>query len=1140
MINSVVRRRCATRVRTLVVTLILFLVSLAPIAAQEAGGTIVGTVTDPSGAAVASANVSIKNGATGVERNSATNADGVYTAPNLIPGTYEITITAPGFATVVVQGVGLLAGERREVSVAMHLGQVSDKVSVVSSEISDIQLASSEVRGVVDSHTVNELPLNGRDWTSLTLLEPGVAQVRTQKALGVSNDRPNRGLGTDVTIGGNRPQGNNYRLDGVSINDYSSGAPGSVTGGVLGVDAVQEFSVVTSNAPADYGKTSGGVINAASRSGTNAFHGSAYEFIRNSKLDARNFFDTAKDASGNLTVPPFIRNQFGATAGGPIIKDHTFFFADYEGLRQSLSQTTTITVPSANAKNGMLVACAATPPPPLPAYCQSGHLVTSPATDANGVNLAVKPFLALFPTPNISTNGDTGTYGFVAKQVTNEDFVTARIDHKISASDNLFGTYVYDRGQQENPDVYNFKQIGNQSSRQTFALEESHILTPTLVNTARFGFNRDVVIAFTTLSAINPAASDTSFGFNPGLPAGIITVGSGVTQFSGGLGAISAYRFHYNSFQVYDDLFWTRNKHSLKFGFYAERIQANQFTQGASPNGFFTFGGLASFLQNLPSTFQSLISTSQTPRDLRQSIFGGYVQDDYKIRPNLTLNLGLRYEMATVPTETAGQLSTLVNFTDTTPHLGSPYYSNQTLRNFAPRVGFAWDPFRKGKTSVRGAFGIYDVLPLPYQFQLLTLLSGPFTRGASVCANPPPQPPTAVCPMTQGDFPSAAFALLNPSNIRNAYVEPHPHRSYVEQWTLNVQQELFRNFTVTAGYVGSHGVHLPFHADEINDIQPTLTPAGYVWPGPGATGTRLFPNITGQVSTVLWSTSSTYNGLNLSAIKRLSHGLQFQGSYTFSKSIDTGSSGIAGDTFGNSVSSLPTFDPRLRRGLSDFDVRHVGAINAIWLIPSPTSSEGASKWLVSGWQLGGIYTVTSGLPFTPTIGGDPLGLKGADLYAFPNRVPGCNPVNSNFKSNKMRYLNLSCFTLPLQTPAIAAQCRTFGFVAPSGSNPGNPGIAGTCANLIGNSGRNTVSGPGLQEFDFSLFKNNPVHRISETFNVQFRWEIFNIFNHANFNPPAPAQRQVFAASGAQNNTGILTSPTITTSRQMQFALKIIW
>ena len=1117
MANAMRHKKTSIETRALSAMIALFVVLMivpSPhLRAQEAGGTILGVVTDPSGAAVGGVNLTIKNVATGVERSVATNGDGLFVAPNLLPGAYEVRVEATGFASTVVSDIVLTVGERREINVTLKIGQASDKVTVVGSQISDVQLASSAVGNVVDSHTVVELPLNGRDWTSLTLLEPGVAQIRTQKAIGVSNDRPNRGLGTDETIGGNRPQGNNYRLDGVSINDYSSGAPGSITGAVLGVDAVQEFSVVTSNAPADYGKTSGGVINAASRSGTNSFHGSAYEFLRNSALDTRNFFDKA-------TVPPFKRNQFGASGGAPIIKDHTFFFGDYEGFRQGLSQTNTIVVPSQAARNGTLCSI----PQPAPNPCATSQLPVGPNTDANGVDLSVKRFLPLFPMPTaLLGNGDTGNYSFVGKQITNEDFATTRIDHKLSASDTLFGTYLFDRGDVANPDAYDFKNVGNTSRRHTVALEESHIFSAALVNTARFGFNRNVVIAFSTLSAINSAAADTSFGFNPGDPVGIITVGSGVTQFSGGLGAISEYSFHYNSYQLSDDLFRTRNKHSLKFGFYSERIQSNQFTQGASPNGFFIFGGLKSFLQNQPSTFQTLLSTSHTPRDLRQTIYSGYVQDDYKFRPNLTLNLGVRYEMATVPTETAGQLSTLVNFTDSVPHLGSPYFSNPTKRNFSPRVGFAWDPFKHGKTSVRGAFGMYDVLPLPYQFELLTLLSAPFTQGSSVST-------------AAGDFPTLAFSKAkNPTNLRNAYVEPNPHRSYVEQWSLNVQRELFPSFTLITGYVGSHGVHLPFHADEINDFQPTLSPAGYLWPGPGLNGTRLFPNISGQVSAVMWSGSSTYHGLNLEGIKRLSHGFQIQGSYTFSKSIDTSSSGIAGDTFGNSVSSLPTFDPRLRRGLSDFDVRNVLAINAIWRIPSPTSWSAGPGWFASGWQVGGIYTLTSGLPFTPVIGGDPLGLKGADLYAFPNRVPGCNPVNPNYKANGLRYLNLSCFTLPVAPASMAASCKPF-----PGAAAAPPAGEVYCANLLGNSGRNTVIGPGLNDFDFSLFKNNPIHRISETFNVQFRWEIFNIFNHANFNPPAPAARQVFAASGTLNNAGVLSNPTISSSRQIQFALKLIW
>src|ERR1700680_80842 len=436
--------------KILLVTLSAVLLSLLPMAvAQEAGGTLVGLVTDPDGGVVGTAAISITNVDTGVVRTVPSNGDGLYAAPNLVPGNYEVRVVAAGFSSPVVTGVTLTVGERREIDVHLEVGQVSEKVTVAGSQISDVQLSSSAVGNVVDSHTVNELPLNGRDWTSLTLLEPGVAQVRTQKALGISNDRPNRGLGVDITIGGNRPQGNNYRLDGVSINDYSSGAPGSITGAVLGVDAVQEFSVVASNAPADYGKNSGGVINAASRTGTNALHGTAYEFLRNSALDSRNFFDTKRDQSGNLVVPPFKRNQFGGSFGGPIRKDHTFFFADYEGLRQSLSTTNTITVPTATARTGQLTA---------------GTVAVSPL---------VAPFLActasscLFPLPNGAVNGDTGIYSFVAAQPTSEDFVTTRIDQKVSANDSLFGTYVFDRAQVSNPDAYNLKNVGNQSRRQT-------------------------------------------------------------------------------------------------------------------------------------------------------------------------------------------------------------------------------------------------------------------------------------------------------------------------------------------------------------------------------------------------------------------------------------------------------------------------------------------------------------------------------------------------------------------------------------------------------------------------------------------------------------------------------------------------
>ena len=1069
---------------------IMLCVSAVQMAAQEAGGTILGVVTDPTSGAVSDGMVTIKNTGTGVDRVVQTNADGLYVAPNLIPGTYELNITATGFTPAVFQNVVLTIGERREIDARLTVGQVTSNVTVSTGEVVDVDLASSAISGVVESQRVVDLPLNGRDWTSLELLQPGVAQVRTQSGLAISNQRANRGLGTDVTIGGNRPQQNNYRLDGVSINDFANGAPGSVQGSVLGVDAVQEFSVVTSNAPPDSGKTAGGVINAASRSGTNNFHGTAYEFLRNSVFDARNVFDIFKNQPIKI---PFKRNQFGASAGGPIIKDHTFFFADYEGLRQSQTVTNLDTVPSPT-------------------------LLNSSSTNAAIRNIATKIFPSASQIDQGSDNGNTATFTFLANQITTEDFFTTRIDHKLSSSDTFFGTYLFDRGQTASPDAFNFKNIGTKSGRHTVALEESHIFTPELLNSARFGFNRTVSIAPTTLSAINPAAADTSLGFVPGLTVGLININSNsITPFQGGLGAVGEYDFHYNSYQATDDLNWTRTKHSLKFGFYAERIQSNQLGT-ANPNGQFIFNSLANFVANIPASFNAPLGSTISPRDLRQSIYAAYDQDDYKFRPNLTFNIGLRYEMATVPTETANRIASLVNLNDAAPRLGAPYFSNPTLRNFSPRVGFAWDPFGSGKTSVRGAFGLYDVLPLPYEFELISILSAPyFESGTAIAAS--------------GDFPTGAFRKLNVTpRLRYGYVEQDPHRSYVEQWTLNIQRELFPTFTITAGYVGSHGVHLPTHTDDVNDFLPIQTSAGFLWPTTGAVETNSNPGV-GQISALMWAASSTYHSLNVQAIKRLSHGVQIQGSYTFSKSIDTSSSGIAGDTFGNSVSSLFWFNPGLRRGLSDFDVRHVAAINGLWMIPGPQMWSAAPKWVVSGWQVGGIYTLASGLPFTPTIGGDPLGLKspGGENFDFPNRRAGCNPVNGNFRtSGTLSYINLACFTPPT-APSSVAGCTPFS------------GVANTCANLLGSSGRNTAIGPGLSDFDFSLFKNNPIHRISEGFNIQFRWEVFNILNRANYNPPNKANRNVLNPDGTTNNiAGRLTSPTTTSSRQMQFALKFIW
>jgi hypothetical protein len=1082
---------CKNRYGYLAMLLLLWNICMVvPADAQVAGGIISGTVTDNTGAAIPQAQISITNRATDVTRQVVANGDGFYSAPNLQPGEYQVKASAAGFETQLTN-LTLTVGAELVLNLAMRVGTISEKVEVNGAPPS-IELGSSALTDVVDAEAVRELPLNGRSWTDLALLQPGVAAVETQISFTGGAGRGNRGFGAQMSISGGRPQQNNYRLDGISINDYANGGPGSVLGTNLGVDAIQEFSVSSSNYSAEYGKTSGGVVNATTRSGSNQFHGDAYEFLRNSALDARNFFD-------GKTIPPFKRNQFGAAAGGPIIKDRTFIFGDYEGIRQSLGTTNDIVVPSDNAWKGIICT-----------FSTTTNQRTCPATPI-AVDPAALKYKSLYPSPNgtISPDGNSGHFLFGSQQVVNEDFFTIRADHKFSEKDTVFGTYMFDNAPFTQPDSFDNVLQGSKTRRQAVILEETHIFSPGLVNTARFGVNRQAVNNNQSVSSINSAATDTSVAAMPGRTAAGINI-PGLDRMVGGVGSSPTYFFHFTTYQGYDDAFLTRGLHSIRFGGVVERMQANVLAL-SNPNGLFNFKDLTHFLQNSPTKFQAGFANTLTPRGLRQTLLGFYVQDDWRWRPNLTLNLGLRYEMTTVPTEVQGKLSTLRLITDATPHLGDPFFSNPTLHNFEPRVGFAWDPFRSGKTSVRGGFGMYDVLPLPYEFEILSALSAPFFEigATTTCAKLPPAAATPTCAAV-GPGGDGQFLTGNPKTFGQAYIEANPHRNYVMQWNLNVQRQLARDFTMTLGYVGSRGVHQPFRSEDADMVLPTLTAQGYLWPSPAGSGTKLNPNA-GTIRALAWGSNSFYDALEVEVKKRLSHGFQVQSSFTWGRSIDNNSATVAGDAFGNSVPSLHWFDLRLSRGPSDFNIGKIFVINAIWDVPAARVS-GPFAWTVKGWELGGIFKLSDGVPFTPLIGGDPLGLNSTDPWDFPNRVLGCNLVNGNYRRDKqLDYVNLSCFTFP------------------------NP------STLRGNAGRNILVGPGLTNLDFSVFKNNYISRISETFNVQFRAEIFNILNHANFGPPNTTNQSFFDASGNLTGAaGVITSPTVTTSRQLQFALKFIW
>src|SRR5260221_1783739 len=488
--------------RTTAVFLILAIIFCAPTLAQVAGGTLSGTVSDPNGSGVPQAKLVIKNLATGVERTTTTNADGFYTTVNLLPGSYEISLKATGFNSETRHGVTMTVGSQITVDIALRVGTISSKVEVTA-QVPDVQLQSSDISAVVTASTVRELPLNGRSWTDLAALQPGVETIQTQPTFAVGADRGNRGFGQQLTLSGGRPQQNNYRLDGVSLNDYANGAPGSVLGGNLGVDAIEEFSVITSNYSAEYGKTSGGVVNAITRSGTNQIHGSAYEFLRNSRLDSKNYFDV-----GN--IPPFKRNQFGGTVGGPLQKDGTFFFADFEGIRQSKGITNVTTVPSSTARSGKLFGIY---DPKNNPHCPVGVPTPDQACQVT-VDPGAQSYFTFWHLPNQGDirNGDLGTYTFSAQQIVNENFLTARLDHKFSNNDSLFGTYMFDRTPYSSPDGLNNVEFDTLTSRQFVAIEETHIFTPRFANSVRIGGNHEVVNNNQSLKAINPDADRGDLG----------------------------------------------------------------------------------------------------------------------------------------------------------------------------------------------------------------------------------------------------------------------------------------------------------------------------------------------------------------------------------------------------------------------------------------------------------------------------------------------------------------------------------------------------------------------------------------------------------------------------------------------------
>lgn len=1067
--------------------------------AQATGGSISGTVTRESGGTIPGVHLLLTDQARTVTREATTDTDGLYNFPALPPAVYDITISNPGFTTQVWSAIAVGVGTDRVINIVMHPGD-PQKLVRTTAPPAPVSQGSACCGGNVNSNTVRSTPLNGRDWAQLATLQAGVTGVQTGSATGGGN--VDRGFGAPVSISGARPDQNSYRLDGISINDYANGAPGSVLGDNLGIDAVEQVSVLGSNYPADYGRTSGGVINAVTRTGTNAFHGDAYEFLRNSALDARNFFDGP--------IPPFKRNQFGGSAGGPIQKDRTFIFGDYEGLRQSLGLTTVDTVPSPAAltgivhdANGNLLGPDGKPASPWMGPCPNPATQSNLAAGRAGfcVDNSVEGFLnAFYPLPNgrLLGAGDTGIFTFAAQQVTNENYFTIRLDHRFSANDSFEATYMRDSSKTVQPDEFDELDSDIVSARQVVSLHEQHSFGANALNAARFGFSRAVGIQGKVSGVLNPLMNNPSFSFVPGEFAGGIRAVPGVTDFTGAPtseGFLSSSRsLAWNSFQGGDDFFLTRGVHAMSFGFVVERMQDNELSF-ANVNGNFRFDSLADLLTNQPTVFQGIQTGGIPDIGLRETLAGGYFEDDIRLRTNFIFNAGLRYEMVTVPTEAHNRISNLQHPSDPLPRVGAPFFHNPTLRNFEPRVGLAWNP-RGGKTLVRSGFGIFDVLPLPYEFNLSFQRAYPFVN--SIFANA----------LSPGSFPTGAYtsSVQQPGSELGTYVEQFPKRDYVMQWNLSVARELSSTLAVTVGYVGSRGVHLPYRVDNIDMVLPTLTPTGYVFPA-ATTSQTLNPNY-GRIDATLWQANSFYDALQADLTKRVTRGIEFHVAYTWGKSIDTLSATEADDSFPNGLFNQLFFDQRTSRGLSDFNVAQTFVANFTWELPSPRSASGFLKWPASGWQIGGVYKASTGQPFTPILGGDVAGQKLDETSQPPSLLGGAGCATLTNPGNPNTYIKTQCLAFP-------------------------------GAGHWGNLGRNSLIGPGVSNLDFSVFKNNPVKRISENFNVQFRAELFNILNRANFASPTQ-NLAVFDQNGVPISSAGLITATQTTSRQIQFAIKMLW
>jgi len=1094
-------------------------VSIPRSATAQVTASISGIVTDASGAGVPGAAISARNVETSAVRPTTTDTSGRYRLPDLPVGAYKVTIAKTGFQTIVRDGVHLSVGLQAHLDVTLQAGAVQTEV-VVTADVSPVSATTTDTSGLVGEEQVKNLPLNGRSYDLLMTLNPGVVNFTWEKTggIGISNST----TANMFSVSGNRPQQNLFLLNGVEFTGAAENnmTPGGASGQLLGIDAVREFDIQRDTYGAEYGKKPGGQISIVTQSGSNQMHGSAFEFLRDNKFDAPNFFDAG-------SAPPFTRNQFGGSAGGPLQKDKSFFFVNYEGFVQNLHQTSVAFVPDAQARADASAIVKT-----------MGLLNLWPEAPAGSPDFKVTP------------NGD-GVAQVTSSplQTIREHFGTARFDRVLSISDSISATYTIDDSSSVTATPFDPYSTDLLTLReQVFSVQDTRVFSPALVNTARFGYSRAGYFFTGEPTPGTPAAAVS--GFLAGLPVGAVVVGGSQAsnpQAQLGLaGSNNGSNLHIdrNLFTITDDVSWMKGNHQVRFGVWLQPFQSNEVI-ALSQYGQLTFTGLPNFLAG---TASFLYDPAPTPMQWR-SMFGAlYLEDVVRARPNLTLSLGFRDEFSTGWNEANGNAGNYALGPNgpvcasqpasniCLPAVGTSLFTVNNAKFLPePRLGAAWKPFGE-KTVIRAGAGIYSDLQdaLGYRADQNAPANPTYTIASTALTNIFGANGTPLNP--KAPPPTSPLALLLPGGV-----QPDMKTPTLISYSVRVEREILSKTTISIGYVGSRGYNEIVGVDE-NAPAPVVCPAspcpatfpttvdptsglpvfGALAGTPVPAGTLFTPSSTkpntALANTWTWASEgrSTYNALQIDVNRRFSHGLTIRGVYTLASAMDDGDS-LNATAASNAVALLSDpYNPMVDWGRATYDVRHAGSINVIYALPFGRGSRFLSNLgnignaLVSGWTVNSIVSMQSGFPFTPQL--------------------SYNPANNGDTRNPVRPFLNPAFTGSVVTGNPSQWFNPAAFIAP-------PSTSG----FYGNVGRDTYTGPGLATVDLSIAKDS---HISGKATLQLRLEIFNLLNRANFNTP----NLIVAVLQAPPNTTLPeTSPTAgqitstsTTSRQIQLGIKVLW